>query len=68
MTEKDHVETWKRIAQLAGKSERWCRYMSVRPDNPLPVFRIGKMVRMTLADYQRWIASHNPHALAETAP
>lgn len=51
-----HAETWAAIAAMVGRSERWCRYMS-RPDktDPLPVYRVGGMVRLDLVDYSAWL-------------
>ena len=53
----DFVETWKSIAQAVGRSERWCRYMAQRPHSPLPVFKVGGIVRLNLRDYEAWIAA-----------
>ena len=40
------VETWKGIATALGRSERWCRYMARRAGDPLPVFKVGGIVRL----------------------
>jgi hypothetical protein len=50
------VETWKGIAFACGRSERWCRYMARRQHDPLPVFKIGGIVRMNHADLEAWVA------------
>ena len=50
-----YVETWKGIAFAVGRSERWCRYMARRPQDPLPVFKIGGIVRMNKTDLDAWI-------------
>ena len=52
----DYVETWKGIAEALGRSERWCRYMAQRPNDPLPVFKIGGIARLNDADLQAWLA------------
>jgi hypothetical protein len=49
------VETWKGIADAVGRSERWCRYMAQRGHDPLPVFKVGGIVRLELADLRGWI-------------
>lgn len=49
------VETWKGIADAVGRSERWCRYMAQRPTDPLPVFKVGGIVRLQLADLDGWL-------------
>lgn len=50
------VETWKAIAHAMGRSERWCRYMAQQPEAPLPVFKVGGIVRLNLADRDSWLA------------
>jgi hypothetical protein len=50
------VETWKGIAALCHRSERWCRYMARRPQDPLPVFKVGGIVRLTQVDLDGWLA------------
>lgn len=50
-----YVETWKKIAAHIGRSERWCRYTANRPRDPLPVFMVGGMVRLNVADFDAWI-------------
>lgn len=42
------IETWKTIAAHIGRSERWCRYMADRAEDPLPVFKFGGMTRLDL--------------------
>lgn len=49
------VETWKGIACAVSRSERWCRYMARRDQDPLPVFKVGGIVRMNLADLEAWL-------------
>jgi hypothetical protein len=50
------VETWKGIAGALGRSERWCRYMARRAGDPLPVFKVGGIVRLNQEDLEDWIA------------
>jgi hypothetical protein len=49
------VETWKGIATALGRSERWCRYMARRGADPLPVFKVGGIVRLNGADLEDWL-------------
>lgn len=49
-------ETWKGIATALGRSERWCRYMARRGADPLPVFKVGGIVRLNATDLEDWIA------------
>lgn len=51
----EFVETWKGIAYAIGRSERWCRYMARRDQDPLPVFKVGGIVRLVHADLQDWL-------------
>jgi len=44
-----YVETWKGIAALVNRSERWCRYMA------RPVFKVGGIVRLTQEDLESWL-------------
>lgn len=48
-------ETWKGIAHELGRSERWCRYMARRAQDPLPVFKIGGIVRLNQDDLEAWL-------------
>ena len=50
-----YVETWKGIAFAVGRSERWCRYMARRTQDPLPVFKVGGIVRLTGSDLEGWL-------------
>jgi hypothetical protein len=50
------VETWKGIAFAVNRSERWCRYMARRGEDPLPVFKVGGIVRMNQLDLDAWLA------------
>ena len=49
------VETWKGIAMALGRSERWCRYMARRAGDPLPVFKVGGIVRLNSSDLEDWL-------------
>ena len=49
------TETWKGIAAMVHRSERWCRYMARRAHDPLPVFKVGGIVRMNAADLEAWL-------------
>jgi hypothetical protein len=51
-----YVETWKGIAHALGRSERWCRYMAQRADDPLPVFKVGGIVRLNEEDMTDWLS------------
>ncbi|HPH68454.1 MAG TPA: hypothetical protein PLF40_22005 [Kofleriaceae bacterium] len=55
-------ETWKGIADAMGRSERWCRYMARRTANPLPVYKMGGIVRMNESDRNDWLLreQHRP--------
>lgn len=57
------VETWKGIAHALGRSERWCRYMAARPDDPLPVFKIGGIVRLNADDLGAWLGRQRDRSL-----
>ncbi|MEZ4402875.1 MAG: hypothetical protein R3B06_22835 [Kofleriaceae bacterium] len=59
-----YVETWKSIASTLGRSERWCRYMAQRPADPLPIFKVGGIVRMNLADLEQWLGRQRTRTLA----
>jgi hypothetical protein len=60
------VETWKGIADALGRSERWCRYMARRPTNPLPVFKVGGIVRLNAADLNDWIAQQRDRSMSRS--
>ena len=51
----EFYETWKAIAQAINRSERWCRYTAMRLHDPLPVFKVGGMVRLNRVDLEAWI-------------
>jgi len=61
-------ETWKGIATAVGRSERWCRYMALRAGDPLPVFRVGGIVRLNTTDLEDWLVrQHDQRQVARTA-
>jgi hypothetical protein len=73
-TMSNFVETWKGIATALGRSERWCRYMARRGGDPLPVFKVGGIVRLNHTDLEDWLARQRdrsmrvPAVAAEIAP
>jgi hypothetical protein len=68
------VETWKGIATALGRSERWCRYMARRGQDPLPVFKVGGIVRLNASDLEDWLSRQRersmrvPTVTVEAAP
>lgn len=68
------AESWKQIATALDRSERWCRYMAVRAADPLPVFKVGGIVRLNLVDLDAWLdrqraaGLRGAPALAEGSP
>jgi hypothetical protein len=59
------VETWKGIACAVNRSERWCRYMARRGQDPLPVFKVGGIVRLNMADLEAWLGRQRATTMAE---
>lgn len=59
-----YVETWKRVAMALCRSERWCRYTAQRSADPLPVFKVGGIVRLHHADLEDWLARQRRRSLA----
>jgi hypothetical protein len=57
------VETWKGIATALGRSERWCRYMARRAGDPLPVFKVGGIVRLNNGDLEDWLARQRERSI-----
>jgi hypothetical protein len=57
------VETWKGIATALGRSERWCRYMARRGADPLPVFKVGGIVRLNNTDLEDWLARQRDRSI-----
>src|ERR1051326_5121152 len=65
------VETWKGIATALGRSERWCRHMARRAGDPLPVFKVGGIVRLNTKDLEDWLVRQRDRSMrmsAHTAP
>jgi len=58
-----YVETWKAIGRVLGRSERWCRYM-VRSADPLPVYKVGGIVRLNASDLEIWVARQRDRTIA----
>jgi len=57
------VETWKGIAFALGRSERWCRYMAQRVDDPLPIFKVGGIVRLNQSDLEQWLGRQRDRSM-----
>jgi hypothetical protein len=57
------VETWKGIATALGRSERWCRYMARRTADPLPVFKVGGIVRLNTTDLEDWLVRQRDRSM-----
>lgn len=57
------VETWKGIATALGRSERWCRYMARRAGDPLPVFKVGGIVRLNTNDLEDWLVRQRDRSM-----
>jgi hypothetical protein len=62
------VETWKGIATALGRSERWCRYMARRGGDPLPVFKVGGIVRLNNTDLEDWLARQRDRSMRGPTP
>lgn len=62
-----YVETWKGIAFALGRSERWCRYMARRDADPLPVFKVGGIVRLNAEDLQDWLARERERTMVRSS-
>jgi hypothetical protein len=60
-----YVETWKGIAHALGRSERWCRYMAQREGDPLPVFKVGGIVRLNGDDLADWLVRQRDRSIAQ---
>jgi len=68
MSMSNFVETWKGIATALGRSERWCRYMARRGADPLPVFKVGGIVRLNSNDLEDWLARQRQSSLRVPTP
>jgi hypothetical protein len=62
------VETWKGIATALGRSERWCRYMARRAGDPLPVFKVGGIVRLNANDLEDWLSRQRERSIRPQTP
>jgi hypothetical protein len=62
------VETWKGIATALGRSERWCRYMARRGADPLPVFKVGGIVRLNASDLEDWLSRQRERSIRLPEP
>jgi len=62
------VETWKGIAMSLGRSERWCRYMARRGADPLPVFKVGGIVRLNHSDLEDWLSRQRDKSFRGSMP
>ena len=62
------VETWKGIATALGRSERWCRYMARRGADPLPVFKVGGIVRLNHTDLEDWLSRQRASSITTSRP
>jgi hypothetical protein len=60
----DFYETWKGIAHKLARSERWCRYMARREEDPLPVFKVGGIVRLNGGDLNDWLSRQRTRSMA----
>lgn len=65
----DFYETWKGIAHQLQRSERWCRYMARRAEDPLPVFKVGGIVRLNAGDLEMWLSQQRRRSMpVQAAP
>ena len=64
----EYYETWKGIAHQMSRSERWCRYMARRAEDPLPVFKVGGIVRLNEPDLADWLARQRRRSMAGYQP
>lgn len=62
------VETWKGIATALGRSERWCRYMARKAGDPLPVFKVGGIVRLNHPDLEDWLGRQRERSIRVPTP
>lgn len=51
----EYVETWRDIAAVVRRSERWCRYVAARAEDALPVYKIGGIWRLRREDLANWL-------------
>jgi hypothetical protein len=62
------TETWKGIATMCHRSERWCRYMARRTHDPLPVFKVGGIVRLNQEDLDGWLQREQERSTVTRRP
>lgn len=62
----EYVETWKQIAHAVHRSERWCRYTAERDVDPLPVYKIGGIVRLEMRDLDDWLERERQRTMARS--
>ena len=55
LREAEYAEGYKGIARLIGRCEKTVRDLAKRRVNPLPIFRVGGVYRLTTPDYERWL-------------
>ncbi len=60
-----YVETWRAIGALCGRSERWCRYMSRQRPDPLPVYKVGGVVRLSRSAWDAWLSRASGKGITE---
>lgn len=60
----NYIETWKCVASAIGRSERWCRMVATRANDPLPVFKFGGMVRIEQEELDAWMQRQRVRPLA----
>jgi hypothetical protein len=68
MSMSNFVETWKGIATALGRSERWCRYMARKAGDPLPVFKVGGIVRLNHPDLEDWLGRQRERSIRVPTP
>lgn len=61
--DEEFFETWKGIAYKMARSERWCRYMARREQDPLPVFKVGGIVRLNGSDLNDWLSRQRTRSM-----
>ncbi len=62
------TETWKGIAAVVNRSERWCRYMAQRRNDPLPTYKVGGVVRMDMPELEAWLLRQHAQVSELHAP
>ena len=58
-----YVETWAGIARVMRRDQRWCAQMANRTEDPLPVLKVGRTVRMNMSDLDDWLKRQRDRAL-----